>query len=130
MRFGFSGGIFGRIWFLRAQLVKSNKAERQSLIERPELLSWERWVYNRFLALKTKRAAPDQTGTPPGQRLYLSSLLRTLKRFFRCLHPRETKGRLLQLRKMAANDYYASRQRGVTLEEMAKKRGVELESEQ
>jgi hypothetical protein len=118
--------LYGKSWFLRAQLAKSNKAERQSLIRRPELLPWERWAYQQFLTRKIEVAGGSAA---PGQRLYLSTLLKTIEMVFRVPASEMTKSRLLQIRKMASNDHYDSKKQGGDLGEIAKKRGVALEPE-
>ena len=119
--------LFGKAWFVRAQLTKSNLMERQLLIQRPELLHWERWAYNRFLAQKVERVAAEDRVATQDQRLYLSSMLRTIDQVFGVPTCKMTKDRLIQVRKMATNDFYAARRRGIDPAEMSKKRGVELE---
>jgi hypothetical protein len=120
--------LFGKAWFIRAQLTKSNLSERQLMIQRPELLPWEKWAYNRFIAQKIEYSS-EKRRVPPDKKIVLSPMLRTIEQTFGVPVCQMTKDRLIQVRKMATNDFYLAREKGVGLETRTKKRGVKLEGE-
>ncbi len=117
--------VFGKAWFIRAQLLRFNKQERESLIRRQPLKEWEKFAYENFL--RGKMSCDGEGAAQKGGRLYITPLMKTIELRFQIPVNKQTKQRLLQVRKLASNDLFSAKKRGVALASLAKKRGVNLD---
>jgi hypothetical protein len=115
--------IYGKAWFIRAQLTNKNKKERERLIQRPELNRWEQWAYSHFLR-NTIKYGTGHRMLNPGDRIRIDDLMDTIEDIFKVPKCENTKQQLIKIRKMALNDRCRSKKEGVGVADLSKKRGI------
>ena len=108
---------WGKMWFLRLQVARLGRRERQHLVQSPEFTNaWERFVYGRYL-----------TWTENQKRIRIDTLIdEVLERFPKLTVPRHLiyKG-IKSIRSRVKEDKAYARAHGISLAHYAKKRGTQ-----
>jgi hypothetical protein len=116
--------VWGNHFFLRCQLARLSKKQREELIKRPELSEkWRRWAYARFF-LKDIRYGHGGRMINPEQRTFIDAMAEDIESIFGVPNCQNTRDELKKIREMAYNDRKKVKQCVATENEVLKSRGL------
>lgn len=116
--------VWGNHFFLRKQLARLSKKQREELIKRPELAcKWERWLYSKYFFNEIKRGYGGKMINPE-RRIPVEETLETIEEMFKVPNCENTRIRYLKIRDMANNDRKKVTQGCATESQVLKSRGL------
>lgn len=116
--------LWGKAWFLRAQMARMSASNRARLFERPELVSsWERWAYRRILLAEVSYGDGGRMLNPE-DRAKLVDMLSFIQDVYGVPATDKVRARLRQIRRMAYSDRKKAQSGRLSLEALALTRGA------
>jgi hypothetical protein len=116
--------VWGKNPFLRMQLAKFSKKQREELIKRPELVKkWERWLYSRYYSNEINYGHGGRMVNPE-QRIIMEETLEMIEKIFGVPNCENTRIRYLEIRQMAYNDRKKIKQGRATERQVLRSRGL------
>lgn len=97
--------IWGKSWFLRSQISRLSKSQREAyLFRRPELTEkWERWTYSRYFHNDIRRGT-DNRMLNPEERILIDQMIDDLEEIFRIKVTPRILRRIKEIRTLAQRD--------------------------
>ena len=118
--------IWGKAFFLKKQIAKLSKQQREDLITRPELATkWEKWVYSIYLKNEIAFGIGGRM-IDPRQRIKVEYLAQTIESMFGIPNCYNLRQRIKKIREVAYNDKKKVKSRSTTVESLCISRGVPL----
>jgi hypothetical protein len=118
--------IWGKAFYLKKQLSKLSKRQREDLMTRPEFATkWEKWVYSIYLKNEIAFGIGGRI-IDPRKRIKIDLLAQTIESMFGVPDCYNTRQRILKIRETAYNDKKKAKNRQATIESLCISRGVPL----
>jgi hypothetical protein len=116
--------LWGNYFFLRCQLARLSRKQRDDLIKRPELSEkWKRWVYAQFF-LKDIKYGHGGRMINPEQRTFIYALAEEIESIFGVPNCQNTRDEIKKIREMAYNDRKKVKQARATKRQVLRSRGL------
>jgi hypothetical protein len=118
--------FWGKAFFLKKQIAKLSKQQREELITRPELATkWEKWIYTIYLKNEIAFGIGGHM-IDPSQRIKVEYLAETIESMFGIPNCYNLQQRIKKIREIAYNDKKKVKNQRTTVESLCISRGVPL----